>query len=116
MLKSLRSEVGYTVRELSAESGVQLATIAGLEAGEILSPQVDTLMALASALCVSVADLFTVADWLPAGELPTLKPYLRVKYRELDDAAIADLERYAERLADRRGITGPLDHEDEDPE
>lgn len=103
------------VRALEAASGVNISSIVSLERGDILAPQPDTLKALAGALDMPVSDLFTVAGWLPADELPTLMPYLRAKYRQLDETAIADLERYARQLTDKHGRHGPLDHEDEQP-
>jgi transcriptional regulator with XRE-family HTH domain len=94
-----------------------MSSIISLERGDILAPQPDTLKALAAALSIPVSDLFTVAGWLPADELPTLKPYLRAKYRGLDEQAIADLERYADGLTRRHGANnGPIDHEDEGPD
>jgi transcriptional regulator with XRE-family HTH domain len=114
LLRKRREERGLGIRGLAAASGVNISSITSLERGDILAPQPDTLKALAAALNLSVSDLFTVAGWLPAEELPTLKPYLRAKYRELDEAAIADLERYAEALARKHG-SGPIDHEDEQP-
>lgn len=106
-----------SIRGLGTASGVNMSSIVLLERGDILTPQPDTLKALAGTLGLAVSDLFTVAGWLPADELPTLKPYLRAKYRSLDDQAIADLERYADNLTRRHGIDhGPLDHEDEGPD
>lgn len=113
LIRRCREQRGLGIRGLEAASGVNVSSIVSLERGDILTPQPDTLKALAAALDVPVSDLFTVAGWLPAGELPTLKPYLRAKYRQLDEQAIADLERYAESLAEKHGRHGPLDHEDE---
>lgn len=113
LIHAKRDERGLGVRGLEAASGVNVSSIVSLERGDILTPQPDTLKALAAALDVPVSDLFTVAGWLPVNELPTLKPYLRAKYRQLDETAIADLERYAEQLAQKHGNTGPLDREDE---
>jgi transcriptional regulator with XRE-family HTH domain len=115
LLRQRREQRGLGVRALEAASGVNVSSIVSLERGDILTPQPDTLKALAAALDLPVSDLFTVAGWLPAGELPTLKPYLRAKYRQLDEQAIADLERYAERLARKHGGTGPIGREDEQP-
>jgi transcriptional regulator with XRE-family HTH domain len=114
-IRRKREERGLGVRGLETASGVNVSSIVSLERGDILAPQPDTLKALAAALNVPVSDLFTVAGWLPADELPTLKPYLRAKYRELDEAAIADLEHYAETLTRKYGGRGPIDHEDEQP-
>jgi transcriptional regulator with XRE-family HTH domain len=115
LIRQHREERGLGIRGLEAASGVNVSSIVSLERGDILTPQPDTLKSLAAALDVPVSDLFTVAGWLPAGELPTLKPYLRAKYRQFDEAAIADLERYAEQLARKHGGTGPVDREDEQP-
>ena len=114
-IRRRREERGLGVRGLEAASGVNVASIVFLERGDILAPQPDTLKAIAAALDMPISDLFTVAGWLPANELPTLKPYLRAKYRELDEKAIADLERYAEQLTKKYGSHGPIDHEDEQP-
>ncbi len=94
---------------------MNVSSIVSLERGDILAPQPDTLKAIAAALDIPVSDLFTTAGWLPAGELPTLKPYLRAKYRHLDEQTISELEAYAEKLAQKHGRSGPENHEDEQP-
>ncbi len=103
------------MRQLAREIGTNISTISALEAGTSLSPQPDTLKAIARVLKVPITDLFITADWLPADELPTLKPYLRAKYQELDERAIADIEAYASQRAERHGGTGPVNREDEQP-
>lgn len=107
--------MGLSMRQLAREVGGNISTISVIEAGTNLSPSPQTLKAIADVLGLSMSDIFVVADWLPADELPTLKPYLRAKYQDLDEQAIAELERYAERLAQRHGSLGPIDHEDEQP-
>jgi len=113
LLRKQREARGLGLRGLAAASSVNASSIISLERGDILAPQPDTLKALAAALDLPVSDLLTVAGWLPADELPTLRPYLRAKYRDLDERAIADLERYAEQLTRKHGGTGPTDREDE---
>ncbi|MCW2538727.1 MAG: putative transcriptional regulator [Frankiales bacterium] len=110
-----RKTLGLTTRTLSLRSGVNQATIVRLEHGEIRSPQPDTYVDLARALGIPTSDLFASAGWIPAEELPAFKPYLRAKYRDLDEQAIADLERYADQLSARHGGHGPLNNEDELP-
>src|SRR6266540_6742145 len=73
LLGDRRAELSYSIRDLAARAGVNLATIVRLERGEILTPQPDTLKALASALELSVTDLFAVAEWLPSRELPNFR-------------------------------------------
>lgn len=103
------------MRQLASETGKNVATISVLEAGTNLSPLPETLKDIARVLNIQMADLFVIADWMPADELPTLKPYLRAKYRDLDEAAIAELDRYAELLKQRHGDAGPNNREDEQP-
>jgi transcriptional regulator with XRE-family HTH domain len=103
------------MRQLARDIGSSISTISTLEGGTNPNPQPDTLKAIARALDLPATDLFLVVDWLPADELPTLKPYLRAKYQDLDESAIADLEAYADRLIERHGGLGPIDREDEQP-
>jgi transcriptional regulator with XRE-family HTH domain len=116
IFRSRRTSRGLSMRQVAAATGFNVATIAQLEGATNLSPLPGTLRAIAEVLDLNVSDLYAVADWLPVGELPTLKPYLRVKYRDLDEQAIADLEAYAARLVKRHGGRGPIDGEDEQPE
>jgi transcriptional regulator with XRE-family HTH domain len=115
IFRSRRTALGLSMREVATAAGFNVATVFQLEAGTNLSPLPDTLRAIAEALSLSVSDLYAVADWLPAGELPTLKPYLRAKYRDLDEQAIADIEAYANQRARRHGGTGLVNREDEQP-
>jgi transcriptional regulator with XRE-family HTH domain len=113
IFRERRIERGFSMRQVAAQTGFNIATITGIEAGTNLSPLPDTLKAIARVLGLCVSDLYLVADWLPADELPTLRPYLRAKYRQLDEQAIAHLARYAEGLALQHGKYGPLDREGE---
>jgi transcriptional regulator with XRE-family HTH domain len=114
-ISTRREQRGLSMRQLAREIDGNIATISFLEAGTLLSPQPDTLKAIARVLNVPVSDLFVTADWLPAEELPTFKPYLRAKYHGLDEQAIADIEAYANQRAQRHGSTGPIHREDEQP-
>jgi transcriptional regulator with XRE-family HTH domain len=113
LLRQQRDQLGYTIRQLATRANANLATIVRLERGDILTPQPDTLKALAAALDLPVTDLFTVADWLPEHELPTFTPYLRAKCKEFPDEAVAQMERFFNRLAKKHGVRGPAAGEDE---
>ncbi|MBA3617990.1 MAG: helix-turn-helix transcriptional regulator [Acidothermales bacterium] len=113
ILRAKRAALHLSMRQVEAVSGVNSATIVRLERGSILTPQPETLKALASALDLSVSDLFAVADWVPAQELPTFRPYLRAKYKQLPESAVAEMEQFFERLTKRHGAQGPADGEDE---
>lgn len=118
LIRQHREARGLSIRGLAAASEVNTSSLIFLERGEVLSPQPDILRALAAALQLRVSDVFTVAGWLPADELPTLKPYLRTQYRGLDERTIAKFEQQiANELARKHGANhGPLDHEDETPD
>jgi transcriptional regulator with XRE-family HTH domain len=113
LLRERRAELGYSIRQVAGRADINLATIVRLERGEILTPQPDTLKALAAALELSVTDLFALAEWLPEGELPNFRPYLRAKYKELPEEAVAEIEAFFERLAKKHGMQGPANGEDE---
>jgi transcriptional regulator with XRE-family HTH domain len=115
IIAARRTELGLSLRQVASRSGLHASVISAVEAGTTLSPLPDTLVAIARALDLSVSDLYVVADWLPACELPTLKPYLRAKYRHLDEQAIAEIEAFANRRVQRHGGTGPVGREDEQP-
>jgi transcriptional regulator with XRE-family HTH domain len=101
-----RRALDLSMRQLARDIGGNISTISVIEAGNNLSPTPETLKAIARALQLPVSDLFIIANWLPADELPTLRLYLRAKYRHLDEAAIAKLERYADQLTKQRDDRG----------
>jgi hypothetical protein len=73
------------------------------------------LKAFAEALGIDLSELYAVGNWLPAQQLPSLAPYMRAKYHDLPESAIAELEAYANRLIERHGGQGPVGREDEQP-
>ena len=113
ILRTRRAELRLSMRDVAADSGLQLATISGLETGSNLTPQPSTIAAIAKTLELSLSDLYAAVGWLPAGELPGLRPYMRAKFRELPEDAVAEVEAFIDQLANRHGTHGPRDHEDE---
>lgn len=116
-LRNRRVELGLSTRQLSAESGVNDATIVRIELGQFAAPSPDKLARLTEALGLKLADVFARADYVAPSELPSFAPYLRSKYRELPSGAVDELERYLARLAKRHGVVleGPAPGEDERP-
>ena len=112
MLREARLQSRLTAREVARRAGVDVGSVTRIELGQIAQPTRDVLTAIGGVLGISAADLFTAADWLPTNELPTLRPYLRAKYRELPANAVDELERL---LANYEG-TAPQAGEDEAPE
>jgi transcriptional regulator with XRE-family HTH domain len=115
LLRTRRQAADMSMRQLALATGLSVSIISKLEAGLLLNPLPETLKAIARVLAVPISDMFVTADWLPADELPTLKPYLRAKYSDLDERDIADIEAYAHQRARRHGGTGPIGREDEQP-
>ena len=116
ILRDYRLKRGLSMRRVAIQARCNVATIAALEAGTILSPQPSTLKAVAEVLQVGLGELYAVGNWLPPQELPSLAPYMRAKYHDLPESAIAELERYADQLVKRHGGRGPINREDEQPE
>jgi transcriptional regulator with XRE-family HTH domain len=115
LLRTHRQAAGLGMRQLARATGLSVSIISKLEAGLLPNPLPETLKPIARVLRLPMSDLFLIADWLPADELPTLKPYLRAKYRGLDEQAIADIEAFANQRTQRHGGPGPIDREDEQP-
>lgn len=113
ILSARRQELGLSMRQVAAKVGYNVATISVLEGATNLTPQPETLKAIARVLGLSVSDLFVVADWLPADELPAVLPYMRAKYRELPEAAIAEVEAFVSKLRAKHSLQAPKNGEDE---
>lgn len=115
LLRAARERQGLSVRRVAQLAGVDAATVLRLEQGHIATPKADKLRAIGRVLAIADADLYTAAGWLAPAELPTFRPYLRSKYRELPPEAIEEIESVFERIARDYGAQGPVNREDESP-
>ena len=113
LLRDKRLDAGLAAREVARRAGVDVGTVVRIEQGQIASPRLDNLRAIGEVLGIPAADLFAATDWLPREELPTFRPYLRAKYRELPNQAVAEIEAVFDRLARDYGSRGPVGGEDE---
>ncbi len=115
VLKQKRQELGLSASEVARQTGLDVGTISRIERGQIAAPQAGNLKEIARVLQISATDIFAIADLLPEGELPTFKPYLRAKYGDLPDDAMAELEASFTRIAKQHGYdgNGPAPGEDE---
>ena len=97
-----RQTKGLTAQGLAEASGTSRSFIMKLERGEYVQVSPAYLQALAEALDLPLADLYSAAGYpLPAG-LPTFAPYLRRRYgEELPEKAISQLTEYFELLRDK---------------
>jgi transcriptional regulator with XRE-family HTH domain len=117
-LRERREALDLSIRELAERTGINHSTVVRLEQGAIEAPAPDKLSRIAEELGLSLADVFALADYSVPTELPSFRPYLRTKYRNLPAAAVEQLERSFVRIAKRHGIdpAGPRQGEDEQPE
>ena len=116
-LQNARQAKGLSLIALAEQCDVADSTISRIETGAFRAPAADKLAQIAEALDVPLADVFAMAEYAVPADLPSFMPYMRSKYKELPDAALDDIERYAQKLARKHGVTldGPLDGQDEKP-
>ena len=81
VLKDLRKEKGYTIREVSGRSGVSPAYISQLENGQRGIPSPDVLMKLSEGLNTSYSDLMRHAGYLEKNESTSSKQSAPVNLR-----------------------------------
>jgi transcriptional regulator with XRE-family HTH domain len=112
LLRNRRQELGLSSAELARRAGVDKGLLTLLDRKKIAQPRIDTIRALAGALEMPLADLYAATNWLPEDALPSLRPYMRAKYDNLPDEAVAEVERVIARLSRRYGH-GPKTGEDE---
>jgi transcriptional regulator with XRE-family HTH domain len=118
LLASKRAAAGLSAAEVARRAGVDVGTVWRIERGMIASPRAKTLQAIGEVLGIPASDLFAIAPWVTAEELPTIRPYLRTKYRSLPPSAMKELEAHFADLANKHGISfdandGPRNGEDE---
>lgn len=85
-IRKVREAKGWSIRRLAAEVGMDHPYISRLEAGIFKQPSPEKLHRLAETLDLNYDDLFVVAGYRP-DDLPSLRPYLRTKYRMSDHDA-----------------------------
>ena len=112
-IQQRRIELGLSLSEIARRAGVDKGTMSLLERGKNTHPTPQVLRALADALQMPLADLFAGADYLQSTELPSLRPYMRAKYQNLPDEAVAEVEQFIQELAQRHRMSTPHNHEDE---
>lgn len=115
LLHQRRTELGLSLRELEARTGIENSTIVRFEKGAYAAPSPEKLSKLAAALQLPLADVFAAAEYIVPAELPSLNLYLRTKFRTASDPAIEELNRELQRIAIKYGFdpNGPAPGEDE---
>jgi len=115
VLREKRETLGLSLRQLGKIADLPDVTVLRFEQGAYAAPAPDKLARVAAALGMSLADVFALADYAVPTDLPSFMPYLRTKYRDLPMEDAEAIERYAQKLAKRHGVSlsGPAPGEDE---
>lgn len=117
LIRERRSELGLSIRQLAEQAEMNFATLSRIEQGQFAAPGPDKLARIAEALRISTADLFGLADYTVPGDLPSFRPYLRGKYRDMPAGAVDELNKAFQRIVRKHGYDpdGPHNGEDETP-
>lgn len=104
LLGQRRRELGLSKRRLAALTHMGDSTIVRLEQGGITSPSPAKLSRLATALHLSLADIFALAGYFVPGELPSFEVYLHTKYPALPKSGGLELLNHFKKLQVRHGL------------
>ena len=77
LIRHRRETLDLSLRQLGQLIGTTDTTVMRIESGEIKSPRGEVLRALAEALELPSADLFSAAGYTIPSELPSFRPYLQ---------------------------------------
>jgi len=113
MLKTARLDAHLSVRVLASRVGVGPTQIVRLEQGTTAKPDVEVLTRLATALRLPLASVLDAAGIPLHRYLPDLGSYLRERYPDLPDEALAEMERSFEQISRDHHGGGPARREDE---
>jgi len=104
LIRRERAKAKLTQRELAEKAEVFHTTILRLEHGKFGRPDPDKLLRIAHALNLNAGDVFALVGYMRADHLPSLGPYLQIKFEgDLSAKDRKDVERYVEqKRAERR--------------
>ncbi len=89
-----RAKAKLTTRGLAEKAGVTHPTIFHLERGDFKRPDPQKLQRIAHALNLGAGDFFALVGYTHPDHLPSLRPYLRIKFKgELSAEDRKDIER-----------------------
>jgi transcriptional regulator with XRE-family HTH domain len=113
-IRHLRTQRKLSMRGLAKMAGIDSGALARLEIGKT-TPTPRTIKALAIALDVPLADLFTRAGYVTPHDLPSMNTYLHARYGQLPNDVLDSMNDYCQRLIDKYGFDpdGPSAHGDE---
>lgn len=99
LLREKRQRLGISTPRLAQQVGTRQSTITRLEHGQFASPHPDKLARIAKALGLDRVEVFARAGYVMSDDLPSLKPYLTIKYPDLSESAVAEIARQFEKLS-----------------
>ncbi|AWG70770.1 MULTISPECIES: helix-turn-helix domain-containing protein [Mycobacteroides] len=114
LLKEKRTELRLSVNEVARRAEVDPGTAWRIEQGMIAKPRVESIIAIGRVLGINPLELFTTVGWLTADDLPDVTTYISAKFSELPDAAVEDIEHYADRVV-HANARRPHTHHDPRP-
>lgn len=106
-LRRAREHHRLTLRNVEQMTGVPRDSLSRLENDRTERPDPAVLHKLADAYQLDVADLFAFVGITPTGTLPSLAPYLRVRYGHLPPEAIAEATRRLQDVLDEYDKDAP---------
>lgn len=115
-LREQRELQNVSKQQLADRTGIPRPTIVRIEQGDFERPGPDKLKAIASALGLSLTDVWSLAGYHLDEELPGPLPFLRAKYRDLSSSELNALTNDVAHILRRHGIDPhgrPENHEDE---
>ena len=103
-LRARRIELGLSARQIARAVDVRDSTIMRLERGTYAAPAANKLARIAEALKLDLADVFSLAGYVVPSSFPALAHYLKVRYPELGEEAIGELQEHFNQLIGRGEI------------
>ena len=104
LVRGKRRELGLSTHQLGAKVGVRQSTIVRIEQGHFASPRPAKLSGIATALGISLADVYAKTGYLVPDELPSFEPYLSAKYPNMPSDDVAQLTRLFHELAAQHDV------------
>ena len=113
LLRANRKKLGFSTYQLAAAAGVDISTVVRIELGQFAAPGPDKLAKFATALKMSLAEIYAKAGYIVPDDLPEIESYLQTKYPSLTGvkrrALVESLNQAL--LGSAKAASGELDQE-----
>ena len=105
LLRSRREAAGLSLTQMAAKLGMSRPYLSRLERGEYTNPSCKMLVQLGKGLDIDTEDLYAMTGCLLPTDLPNFVPYLRAKYPDWPDLAIAELDDFHDFLRHKYSLS-----------